>query len=221
MNPKERAAISGARLVKDGQVVGLGTGSTAQYALKELARRIRGEDLEISGIPTSTATEKMARELGIPLSTLQEHEVVDIDIDGADQVSKSCELIKGGGGAHFREKMVALASRRFVVIVDESKMSGKLKMPVPVEVLPFSWRHTDRWLRKKGGKPSLRQKDGTPFVTDNGNYVLDVDFGVIDEPRKLEAEINSVPGVLENGLFAGMACEVHVGSEKGVRIIKA
>lgn len=221
MDPKERAAVSGARLVRDGQVVGLGTGSTAQYAIRELAKRIKDEGLEIIGIPTSEATEKMARKLGISISTLQEHDVVDIDIDGADQVSDGCDLIKGGGGAHFREKMVALASRRFVVIVDESKLSMRLGMPVPVEVLPFSWSHTESRLRKIGGKPSLRREDGAPFVTDNGNYILDVGFGVIDAPKKLEVEINSVPGVLENGIFASIASEVHVGSAKGVKIIKA
>ncbi|MFQ5815110.1 MAG: ribose-5-phosphate isomerase RpiA [Candidatus Hydrothermarchaeaceae archaeon] len=220
MNSMERAAASSVALVKDGQVVGLGTGSTAQYALIELARRIEEEGLQLVGIPTSVVTEKAAKELGIPLSSLEEHEVVDIDIDGADQVSRRCDLIKGGGGAHFREKMVALASKRFIVMVDEGKMSEKLEMSVPVEVLPFSWRHADKRLSEIGGKASLRRRDRKPFVTDNGNYILNVDFGVIDEPRELEVDINSVPGVLENGIFAGMECEVHVGSKKGVRIIK-
>lgn len=221
MNPKERAAVSGVSRIRDGQVVGLGTGSTAQFALREIARRIREEDLEIIGIPTSIATEKTAMELGIPLSTLQEHEAIDIDIDGADQVSEKFDLIKGGGGAHFREKLVALASKRFVVIVDEGKMVKKLDMPVPVEVLPFSWKQTGMRLAKIGGKSILRLRDGKPAVTDNGNYILEADFGVIGEPKRLENEVNAVAGVLENGIFANMSCEVHVGSEKGVRVLKA
>ncbi len=220
MNLKEMSAVSGASLVEDGQVVGLGTGSTVHFALVELARRIKDEDLDIIGIPTSIATEKTSGELGIPISTLQEHEVIDIDIDGADQVSDKCDVIKGGGGAHFREKMVALASKRFIVIADDSKMAERLKMPVPVEVLPFSWSHTVKRLGKIGGKAILRKADGDPFVTDNGNYVLDVDFGVIDEPSKLENEINLISGVLENGIFAGLASEVHVASEEEVKIIK-
>jgi ribose 5-phosphate isomerase A len=220
MNPKEKAAVSGVALVGDGQIVGLGTGSTAQYALRELARRIKDEGLEIIGIPTSIETEKTARELGIPLTTLEEHEEVDIDIDGADQVSERCDLLKGGGGAHFREKMVALASKKFVVIVDESKISDKLSMPVPVEVLPFSWKHAGKHLKRIGGEACLRHKDGKPYVTDNGNYILDVDFGVIEAPSKLEAAINALPGVLENGIFS-MQCEVHVGSQEGVRVIKS
>ncbi len=220
MNPKERAAVSAAALVEDGQIVGLGTGSTVYYVLNELARRIREEELQIIGIPTSVATEKTSRDLGIPLSTLEEYEEVDIDIDGADQVSKECDVIKGGGGAHFREKMVALASKRFVVIVDEGKMSEKLGMPVPVEVLPFSWSHASKRLAKIGGKASLRNSGESFFVTDNGNYVLDVHFGIIEEPQKLEADINAVAGVLENGIFSDMASEVHVASENEVRVIK-
>ncbi len=220
MNPKETAAVSGASVIKDGQVVGLGTGSTVLFVLRELARRIQEEDLEILGIPTSIATEKTAAELSIPMSTLEEHESLDIDIDGADQVSDGFDLIKGGGGAHFREKMVALASKNMIVIVDENKMVARLGMPVPVEVLPFSWSIVGKKLTEIGGVSSLRIKESGPFVTDNGNYVLDVDFGVIDEPGSLEAEINAVPGVLENGIFTGIPCEVHVGSENGVRIVK-
>ncbi|MEE8167826.1 MAG: ribose-5-phosphate isomerase RpiA [Candidatus Hydrothermarchaeales archaeon] len=220
MNLKESAAISGVSLVEDGQVLGLGTGSTVYYALVELAKRIKEEGLEVLGIPTSNATEQLARDNGIPLTTLQEHPQVDLDIDGADQVSESLDIIKGGGGAHFREKAVALASKRFVVIVDESKLSQGLDMLIPVEALPFSWNLVEKELTAIGGNPVLRLSRDTPFVTDNGNYIIDVDFGEIADPKKLEGEINAIAGVLENGIFSGLACEVHVGAKSGVEILK-
>ncbi len=220
MDLKEVAAASAVSLVRDGQVLGLGTGSTVGHALKLLAKRIKEEELEIIGVPTSRATEVQARRLGIPLATLQEHPVIDLDIDGADQVSKELDLIKGGGGAHCREKIVALASKKFYVIVDEGKLVKTLDMPVPVEVLPFSWSLTKKWLSKKGADSKLRIADGKPFVTDNGNFILDANFGRIETPKALERDINSVSGVVENGIFADTACEVHVGTKKGLRILK-
>ncbi len=218
MNLKEMAAMSAVKLVKDGQIVGLGTGSTAYFAIKELERRIREEALDVTGIPTSKATEKIARKAGIPLTTLQEHDEIDIDIDGADQVDSRLNLVKGGGGAHFREKLVASNSRRVVIIVDESKITSKLSYPVPVEVLPFSFVPVKKKLEALGSVPKLRMAGKTPFITDNLNYVIDCDFGVMEEPGKLEAKINSITGVIENGIFTGLTSEVHVGTKKGVKI---
>jgi ribose 5-phosphate isomerase A len=219
---KHDAAVSACRLIRDGQIVGLGTGSTVSYLIRELSQRIKEEELQLLCIPTSKGTEALAQQAGIPLTTFEEHLDIDIAIDGADQVSEALDLIKGGGAAHTREKIVATCARRFLIIVDESKLSEKLNIPVPVEVLPFSWKVSSEFLTAKGGKPSLRgspEKVG-PTITDNGNYILDVDFGEIRDPENLEARINSVIGVVENGVFPGMAHEVHVGTADGVKILR-
>ncbi len=220
MNQKEMAAKSAVELVKDGQVLGLGTGSTVYYAIMEIGRRIKEEGLEVIGIPTSIATEKLASEHGIPLATLQDYSKIDLDIDGADQVDEKLDLIKGGGGAHFREKLVASCSERFVVIVDEGKLVESLNMPVPVEVFPFAWKPISGWLEEMGGKPKLRMAGSESFVTDNKNFILDVDFGRIGDPKRLQSEINSIAGVVENGIFTGLTSEVHVGTDDGVKILK-
>lgn len=221
MNQKEMAAKSAVELVKDGQILGLGTGSTVYYAIREIGRRIKEEGLEVIGIPTSIATEKLAGENGIPLTTLQDNPKIDLDIDGADQVDDMLDLIKGGGGAHFREKLVASCSKRFVVIVDEGKLVESLDWPVPVEVFPFAWKPISRWLEDVGGQPKLRMSSGEKFVTDNKNFILDVDFGTIDDPKRLQSEINSITGVVENGIFASLTSEVHVGTDDGVKILKS
>jgi ribose 5-phosphate isomerase A len=220
MNQKEIAARSAVTLVKDGQVVGLGTGSTAAFAIGEIARRIKDEDLEIIGIPTSIATEKMARSLDIPLSNVDEHQEIDIDIDGADQVDALFQVIKGGGGAHTREKMVAKHSKVFAVIVDESKMSEVLNIPVPVEVEPDLWKSAAKEIKVLGGHPELRIVSQAPFITDNENYVIDADFGILENPGALEKDINSIDGVIDNGIFVGLASEVHIGTENGIKILK-
>ncbi len=182
---KRKAATSACRLIKDGQVVGLGTGSTVSYLIRELSQRIKEEELELLCIPTSKSTEALAQQRGIPLTTFEEHLDIDIAIDGADQVSAKLDLIKGGGAAHTREKIVATQARRFVIIVDEGKLSEKLNIPVPVEVLPFSWKVCAELLTTLGGKPSLRRspEKAGPTITDNGNYILDVDFGEIRNPE--------------------------------------
>ncbi len=218
MNLKEIAAASAVKLIKDGQIVGLGTGSTMRYALKEIARRIYEDELEILCIPSSLDTQFLAVESGIPLTTFEEHQSIDIAIDGADEADGVLNLIKGGGAAHTREKIIARHAKRFVVIVDESKVKNKLSMPVPVEVLPFAWKVVESELKKLKGIPKLRKAESKagPVITDNGNFVLDVDFGEIRNPKKLEEEINAIAGVIENGIFAGMASEVHVGTKKGV-----
>ncbi len=220
MNQKEMAAKSAAKLVKDGQVLGLGTGSTVLYAIIEIGRRIKEEGIEVIGVPTSLDSERLARENGIPLVSLEDYPVLDLDIDGADEVDNNLDLIKGGGGALFREKVVATCSKRLVVIVDERKLVNALTWPLPVEVLPFGWKPASSKLEEIGGKPKLRMSGDSPFITDNKNFILDVDFGTIGEPRRLQDEINSIVGVVENGIFTGLTSEVHVGTDDGVKIIK-
>ncbi len=221
---KRIAAESAVELVKDGDIVGLGTGSTAYFAIRALGERIKREGLRIKAIPTSADTRIHALKFGIPTTTFEEFEQVDIAIDGADQISRKLELIKGGGGALFREKVVASNARRFIVIADESKLVERLSMPVPVEVLPFAWRVAERWLVKIGaGATNLRSCRGKvgPLLTDNGNYIIDADFGEVAQPERLEQEINRIVGVLENGIFPSrMVSEVHLGTREGVKILR-
>lgn len=210
---KRNAARGAAGLVEEGLVVGLGSGTTVAEVVRVLAER-RPRAIFV---PASRFTEELCRGAGLRLGTLEEYGGVDLTIDGADEVSPDLDLLKGGGGAHTREKLLALASRRLVIAVDRTKLVGALgeRMPVPVEVLPFGWRQTAARLGRLGGRPSLREGKGGPFITDNGNYVLDVRFGRIERPGELERRINSVPGVVENGIFCGMADVVVVGHEEG------
>jgi ribose 5-phosphate isomerase A len=214
---KKAAAEAACKHVRDGTVVGLGTGSTADFAVRHLGERVK-EGLRIQGVPTSIKTEKLAREVGIPLVDLNEVEAIDVTIDGADEVDPKLDLIKGLGGALLREKVVASLSAREIIVVDPSKVVPKLgtKSPLPVEVLPFGWAVVERRLRKEGYHPTLRQREGKPVVTDNGNLVLDVRFadGIADA-RALEKDLNNVPGVVENGLFLGMTWRVVVGDPTG------
>ena len=203
---KRRAAERAIEFVTDGQTVGLGTGSTTRFAIEGLARRV-AEGLKIIGVPTSLETERMARGLGITIVQLNDVEQIDITIDGADEVDTRFNMIKGGGGALTREKLVAIASARRVMIVDDSKLVAQLGVTrgVPVEVLPFARRLTEGRLAKLGCQPVLRQKEGAPFETDNGNYILDCNFGAIEDPETMEPLIRLVPGVVENGLFINIA----------------
>jgi ribose 5-phosphate isomerase A len=214
---KRRAGESAADAVSDGAVVGLGTGSTAAYAIRELGRRV-DSGLDIRGIPTSHGARRLAREVGIPLTTLAEA-TPDVAIDGADQVA-GFELIKGGGAAHAREKLVDSAAERFLVVVDETKLAEPLDAAVPVEVLPDAVPVVERELVALGGTPELRaaeRKDG-PVVTDNGNLVVDCAFGAIADAEALAADLSALPGVVEHGLFVGLADEIHVGSEDAVDV---
>lgn len=217
---KKRAALEACCLVGDSQVVGLGTGSTAFYMIEELGRRVIEEKLHILGIPTSKATASLAERFRIPLATLEEHPELDIAIDGADQVDSRLDLIKGMGGALTREKVVASAARLFIVIVDEGKMASRLGegQVLPVEVIPFAVPTVLRRIEKLGGRPKLRLAKNAegPFVTDNGNSILDVDFGFLANPKEIEASIKMIPGVVEHGLFVGMAGAVFVGHDEGV-----
>lgn len=212
---KRKAGEEAAALVRDGHVVGLGTGSTAAEMIRALGRRVREESLSIVGIPTSFSAAMLARAAGIPVRSLEDVEGVDLAIDGADEVDPARNLIKGGGAAHTREKVIAAAAVTFLVVVDESKLVSRLgeKTPVPVEVIPMSLPFVLRRLRKLGGEPLLRmaqRKDG-PVVTDEGNLIVDVRFGPIADPGRLEQEIDRIPGVVESGLFIGMADAVLVG----------
>jgi ribose 5-phosphate isomerase A len=218
VNLKKIAAEAAVHRVKDGMVVGLGTGSTVRYSIEKIGRLV-DEGLDILGVPTSEATADLARSLGISLTTLVEHPEVDLTIDGADEVDPNLDLIKGMGGALFREKLVALASSEMIVVVDESKLVDSLgqKTPIPVEVLPFGWTATRDRLQALGCDPSLRRTDSGPFVTDNGNYILDCRFPRIDDPADLARRLKEITGVLEHGLFLGMADLVLVGHPEGVR----
>lgn len=212
---KRAAGERAAELVEDGAVVGLGTGSTAAHAIRALGERV-GEGLDLRGIPTSYGSADLAREAGIELVTLDDA-LPDVAIDGADQVA-GFDLIKGGGAAHTREKLVDSAAKRFVVVADPSKEVEALDHPVPLEVLPSGRGPVSRAVAGLGGEATLRgaeRKDG-PVVTDNGNLVLDCDFGRIESPAELGDELSAIPGVLEHGLFVGLADDVLVGTDEGV-----
>ncbi|HEY3137055.1 MAG TPA: ribose-5-phosphate isomerase RpiA [Blastocatellia bacterium] len=216
---KKRAAYRALELVNDGQVVGLGTGTTAKFAIEGLGRLVR-EGLSIKGVPTSIATERLARELGIPLVDLNQADIVDITLDGADELDPDFNMIKGGGGALTREKLVALASVKRVIMVDQSKLVSKLgtSRSLPVEVLPFAWSFSARLLGELDCVANLRQQEGAPFLTDNGNYILDCGFGPIEDPAALERRIKLLPGVIESGLFVGIADVLVIGLDDRAEI---
>ena len=214
---KKSAGEKAAEYVKDGMVLGLGTGSTVRYFIEKLASRIKEEQIEVVGIPTSIATEKMARELGIPLVAIGQYEMIDLDVDGADEVDPRFNLIKGGGGAHTREKIVASASKNFIVIADAGKMVNRLgAFPVAIEVIPFAEDFVRKEMQSLGGLAKKREG----FVSDNGNIILDVRFNIAD-PAGLEKDIKGIPGVLENGIFAKRRPEkVIVGEGTKIKILE-
>ena len=220
---KQAAAESAVALVEDGMILGLGTGSTAKLAVEVLGKRV-AEGLRVIGIPTSEFTGKQARSLGITVSSLDEYPQVDLTIDGADEVELGkLNLIKGRGGALLREKIVASASKRLAIIVDESKLVERLgsHFAVPVEVVPFGWRSAERKLQGLGANTKLRPgSDDKPYVTDGGHYIVDCGFGSIMDPATLERELNSIVGVVEHGLFLGMATQVIVAAEDGIRVLR-
>ena len=214
---KQDAARAAVELVKSGNVVGLGSGSTAEFAIRFLAERVH-EGLKIVGIPTSLQTQHLAEQLGIPLGTLDEHADIDIDIDGADEVDPKLNLIKGGGGAFLREKIIASVSRRFIVIGDSAKQVKHLgKFPLPVEVIPFAQSLIKTKLERLGAQVKLRQYAyGNPYVTDEGHYILDCTFGEIADPPVLAQKLCNIPGVVEHGLFIGTAEMALVGKNGSV-----
>ncbi|MFL6257258.1 MAG: ribose-5-phosphate isomerase RpiA [Pyrinomonadaceae bacterium] len=222
MDAKQRAGFKAAEFVEDGMRVGLGTGTTAQWLVVRLGELVRA-GLRVRCVPTSRRTEEQARGLGITLVTLGEVGELDIAIDGADEIGPELALIKGGGGALLREKLVASAARRFVVIADASKRVDVLgRFPLPVEVVRFGWELTARRVAPVVGVEPLLRRDtnGEPFVTDNGNYILDCRCGAIQDPARTERELKSLVGVVESGLFVGMADTAVVADEEGVQVIK-
>ncbi|MFK7847266.1 MAG: ribose-5-phosphate isomerase RpiA [Rhodothermales bacterium] len=222
---KEAVGIHAARLVEDGMQVGLGTGSTTAFAIREIGRRIKEEGLRIVGTPTSFAAERLGREMGIPIVSLDVISELDIALDGADEVDPALNLIKGRGAAHTREKVVAALASRFVALVDSSKLVDQLGIlkPVPVEVLPMAVTPIMHQLEDLGADPVIRMgvnKDG-PVVTDQGFWIVDAQFGAIADPRALDVTLHAIPGVLDHGLFIDMAETVLVAEEDGsVRTLK-
>ena len=220
---KHAAARRAVAEVEDGMVVGLGSGSTTAFALEALAERVAG-GLRIAGIPSSEPTAALALRLGIPLTDFDRHRRIDLTIDGADQVErKTLHLIKGRGGALLREKIVAAASARLIVAVDESKLVDRLggRTPLPVEIVPFGWQTTlDRLTAALGGAPRLRKAGGRPFTTDGGNCIADCDLPEIADPAALEARLSAIIGVVETGLFIGLASMIVVGRPDGVEVIE-
>ena len=214
---KKIAAEEATEEIREGMVVGLGTGSTVYYALLKIGEMVRN-GLNIIGIPTSSGTEKIATEQGITLSTLAEHPIIELTIDGADEVDAHLNLIKGGGAALVREKIIANASRRIVIVVDESKVSQVLgtSFALPVEIVQFGWEATQRVVDQICGQSELRGGIQNPLITDNGNYILDCHFDGIQEPEQVELRLNNIPGVVENGIFVNRADKVIIGTPDGI-----
>jgi ribose 5-phosphate isomerase A len=213
---KKMAALKAVEWVRDGMVIGLGTGSTAYYAIEVIGKLVK-EGHDLVGVPTSKNTEKLALEFGIPLTSLESVDDIDLTIDGADEVDLRLRLIKGMGGALLREKIVASVSRQEIVAVDDSKLVDVLgtKSPLPVEVVPFGHKRAKEAIERLRCKAQLRGENN-PFVTDSGNYIYDCRFVRIENPEDLEKRLNLIPGVVENGLFIGLATRVVIGTEKGV-----
>jgi len=215
---KKQASIAALEAIKDGMIVGLGTGSTATHFIRELGVRVQA-GLRVHGIPTSEESRKLAAEVGIPLTTLREHPIIDVTVDGADEVSDGLDLMKGLGGALVREKVVAHASKKVIIVVDETKLTGRLgvKAPIPIEVVPFALEVARGQLILWGGEAKLREKEGKPFVSDNGNYILDWWHGPIDQPWALEKQIKGVTGIVDSGIFANVASQVIAATSAGIR----
>ncbi|MEB3887305.1 ribose-5-phosphate isomerase RpiA [Lyngbya sp. CCY1209] len=223
---KQQVGKAAADRVQSGSIVGLGTGSTTAYAIQFLGERLKSGDLkDIKGVPTSFQASVLAKEYGVPLTSLDEIDHMDVAIDGADEVDPNKNLIKGGGAAHTREKIVDSLADQFIVVVDGSKLVDRLGSTflLPVEVLPMAMTPVMRAIEKLGGQPTLRMgvKKAGPVITDQGNMVIDVKFDAIDNPAELEKTINNIPGVLENGLFVGVADLILVGEiEDGKPVIR-
>ena len=217
---KKRAAEHAVSLIENKMKVGLGTGSTATFAVLALGRRVR-EGLKVHGVPTSESTRKLAEKEGVPLLSFDEVERLDLCFDGADEADPQLNLTKGGGGALLREKVVAYASERFFCIVDDGKLVEKLHaFPLPVEIVPFAAKVVERAIARLGGQPTLRRREGKPYVTDNGLWILDCAFAPIDDPPTLARALSSIPGIAEHGLFCGMVAKMIVGTDDGVRVIE-
>ena len=221
---KKQAAERAVGFISSGMVVGLGSGSTMRYVLEQIGALLRdGRLRDIVGVPTSEATAALARQLGIPLTTLDDHPELDLNIDGADEIDPHLNLIKGLGGALLREKIVASAARTFVVVADRSKLVKQLgsKAPVPIEIIPLAQPLIERRLHDLGGSSQLRRiSDGKPFVTDEGNHILDYTAGPIADAAQLAAALDSIVGVVEHGLFLAMATSAVVAAPEGIKVLE-
>ena len=212
---KRQAALRALEEIREGMIVGLGTGSTASHFIRELGKTGR----KIVGIPTSEDSRRLAQDVGIQLTTLEQHPRIDVTVDGADEVSPDLDLIKGLGGALVREKVVAHASERVVIIVDEQKLVPRLgtKTVIPIEVVPFAVACVLRQLHELGGTAAVRQRNGIPFVSDNANNIVDWNHGGIDDPAKLEKQLKSITGIVDSGIFSKTATSVIVAGAQGIR----
>ena len=217
---KKQVASEAVKHVKDNFIVGLGSGSTAAYVIQYIGKMIREDGLKILGIPSSSQAMLLAVRSGIPLTTLDEHPTIDLAIDGADEVDRKLDMIKGGGGALTREKIVASAAKKVVIVADETKLVEKLgtTFRVPIEVLPFALGTVTKGIKELGGDPLLREGKGKvgAVVTDNGNYIVDVDFGPIDDAQDLNKGLKFVSGVIETGIFLNIADVVYLGKKEGI-----
>ncbi|UYX55067.1 ribose 5-phosphate isomerase A [Bacillus thuringiensis] len=218
MNLKQLAGEYAANFVKDGMKIGLGTGSTVYWMIQKLGQRVK-EGLSIQAVPTSKETEVLAKQLAIPLISLNEIDILDLTIDGADEINNDLQLIKGGGGALLREKIVATSSEKLIIIADESKIVSHLgTFPLPIEIIPFSWKQTEKKVQSIGCETCLRMKDGGPFITDNGNFIIDCIFtNKILNPNDTNTELKMITGVVETGLFINMTSKVIIGTENGIK----
>jgi ribose 5-phosphate isomerase A len=217
-NARKAASIEALKQIKDGFVIGLGSGTTMDIFINELSSKIKLEELEILAVPSSIQVELKAAALGIKLTSLNEYPNLDLAIDGADQVEvKTLNLIKGGGAALTREKIVDSSAKKLIIIVDEEKLVNKLTHSIPLEIIQFGVKATMDKIRKIGGKPILREGSGKlgPIITDNGNFIVDVEFGEINNPEELNYKLKMIPGVIETGLFLKMVDEVYVGEKNG------
>ncbi|HEX4850042.1 MAG TPA: ribose-5-phosphate isomerase RpiA [Puia sp.] len=223
MDAKKLAADEAIKLVSNGMTVGLGTGSTAFFAIEGIGRRIKEESLHIRAIATSERSDAQARSLQIPMVSFTDFDQIDLTIDGADEADHDLNLIKGGGGALLREKIVASNSRQLIIIGDESKLVKQLgKFPLPVEVVKFGLEKTFQKLKALGCTPTLRLANGKPYITDNNNFIIDCLFKGIPDPKTLHDQINSIVGVVENGLFIHLATQLIIASENGnIQTLKA
>ncbi len=220
MNLKQTAGERAAEFVENGMTIGLGTGSTVYWTIRQIGLQIE-KGLQIRAVPTSEATARLAAELNIPLIDFASTAKLDLTIDGADEINPAFDLIKGGGGALLREKLVAAASKKLIIVADESKLVADLgAFPLPIEVVKFAWETTARRLEEIGLKSVLRKKENEVFVTDNGNYILDCGGGKIVEPATLHQQIKLLTGVVETGIFPAMADMLIIASENGVRIME-
>ncbi|MEA4957667.1 Ribose-5-phosphate isomerase A [bioreactor metagenome] len=222
MNLKKIAGFSAAEEIKDGQIIGLGTGSTTHYFIEKVGIRMKEEGIEVMGVPTSYQSFLLAKDWKIPVTTLEEHDV-DIAVDGADEIDPKFNLIKGGGAAHTLEKIVDYSADKLIIIADDSKLVDTLgKFPVPLEIISESKKPVFSALKDMGANPKIRMaryKDG-PVISDNGNFIVDADFSKIDNPIQLEKDLNSIPGVVENGIFSQMVDQVMIGTSEGLKILK-